>query len=68
MFQGSVQWVSRVFERSSKGRFKGVSRVFQKVLSEFKGSFKGVPLTFLVCFKEVSMVFQGRLKSVSMEI
>ena len=42
MFQGSVQWVSRVFERSSKGRFKGVSRVFQKVLSEFKGSFKGV--------------------------
>ena len=50
--------VSRVFERSSKRCFKGVSSVFQ-------GSFKGVPSKYLWCFKEVSSVFLYNFKGVS---
>ena len=40
--------------------FKGVLRIFQ-------GSFRGVQRKLLEFFKEVSMVFQGRLKDASME-
>ena len=40
-----------------QGRFRSVSRVFERSLKEFQGS-----------FKKVSRVFQGRLKGVSREI
>ena len=58
MFQGSFQWGSSEFERSSKGN----SGNFQ-----FQGSFRGVPGTILAYFKKVSRVFQGRFQGVSME-
>ena len=64
MFQGSFQWVVRVFERISKGilgKFqKNVSRIFQE-------SVYGASRMFQGCFKKVSGVFKGRLKCVSME-
>ena len=60
MFQVSFQSVLRVFEREFHRNSKGVLRIFQ-------GSFRGVQRKLLECFKEVSMVFQGRLKDASME-
>ena len=67
MFHGSLQCVSRVFEKSSKGIpgkgpicFKGVSR-------KFKGWSKKDLRVLQGSFKKVSNVFQRRLKGVSME-
>ena len=54
MVQGSFQWGSRVFERSSKGISgvgKGVSWKFQrfskKVFRMLQGTFKGVSMEFM---------------------
>ena len=49
-----------MFHESFQRSFKGVSRMFQ-------GIFIGVPRKLLGGFKEVSMVFQGRLKGDLME-
>ena len=49
-------FVQREFQRS----FKGVFKIFQ-------GSFRSVQRKLLECVKEVSMVFEGRLKDASME-
>ena len=48
MFQGSFQWVSKVFERSSKV-FQGCSK---KVFRMLLGSFKGVSRKFQGYVKE----------------
>ena len=56
MFQGSFQWISRVFEINSKG-----------VSEKFQMCFKGDLRKFQECSKKVFSVLQGRLKGVSME-
>ena len=60
MFQGRFQWVSRVFERSSKKfqeSFKGISRKFKwrpkKVFMILQGSFKGISRKIKRCFNGV---------------
>ena len=61
MFQGRFQWVSWVFERSSKkfqGSFKGMSRKFKgcpkKVFRMLQGSFKGISRKIIGYLNEVS--------------
>ena len=61
MFQDSFQWVSRVFERSSK-----------EIQGKFQICLKGVPKKILgcfnkevsECFKKVSRAFQETLEGV----
>ena len=59
MFQESFQCVSKVFERSSQG-IPEVSKACQGCFKD-QGSFRSVPRKLVGCFKEVLMVFQGRL-------
>ena len=59
MFEESFQWVSREFERSSKGnsgnfQFQGV---FKEVLRMLQERFKGVSRKIEGCFKAVSKTF-----------
>ena len=69
MVQGSFQWGSRVFERSSKGISgvgKGVSWKFQrfskKVFRMLQGTFKGVSRKFQGRFNGVYVGFKGGYK------
>ena len=59
VFQESFQCVSKVFERSSQG-IPEVSKACQGCFKD-QGSFRSVPRKLVGCFKEVSMIFQGRL-------
>ena len=76
MFQGSFQWVSGVFERSSKGIpgkgqicFKSVSRKFKgcskKDLRVLQGNFKSVSKMFKINSVGVCAKFQRCFKDVS---
>ena len=58
MFKGSLQLISSVFERSSKG----ISRQLQGYL---KKSSKGVSRQCQRCFKEVSWVYKESVKCAS---
>ena len=59
-FQESFKSVSGEFSAGFKFLFKGVQRCFEEVSRDN-------PRKLLRCFKEVSMVCQGRLKGASME-
>ena len=61
MLQGSVQWLSRVFERSSKGILEKFQRCVKEVSRVFKESFRVVQGSS----KVVSREFQGGFKKVS---
>ena len=69
MFQGRFQWVSMLFDKSSKkfqGSVKGISRKFkgcpEKVFRMLQGSLKGISRKIKGFFNEVLSGFQGCLK------
>ena len=65
MFRGSFQWVSRVFERNSKG-ISGMFQIcFKEVSRVLQGIVKGVSRKFHGCFNENWSVFQWSFKWVS---